>query len=390
MGVIVQKYGGSSVSDIDKIRKVAEKAVETKRAGNQVVVVVSAMGNTTNELIGLAHQLHDAPPRREMDMLVSVGERITIALLSMAMHALGEEAISFTGSQSGIITNDNHHHARIVEVRPFRIQDELERGRLVIVAGYQGVSYKREITTLGRGGTDTTAVALTAALGAERCEIYSDVDGVFSADPRAIPGAEKLEEVTYDEMIALARGGAKVLNAEAVAYAKRHGIAIYAKSTFAGPEKTGTVIRRDLVTERPLAGVATTANALIIDSACDVETFLMLHRFAEQHHILWTHLQHAGERVLGIAPRVDIPLSEMVCGELQRHFGARLATLANHGTVSLVGHCLQEGTRMTRAYSSLHDMAGPVATVLTTHALAAVVPNDAIDNCAARWHSEFF
>ncbi len=186
MGVVVQKYGGSSVADVTKLRRVADRVIRTKQAGHDVVVVVSAMGDTTDELLGLAKQVSTSPDRRELDMLLSAGERISMALLSMALRELGGDAISFTGSQSGIITNDRHVDARIVEVRPFRVQDELARGRIVVVAGYQGVSYRREVTTLGRGGSDTTAVALAAALGAEWCEICSDVDGVYSADPRVV------------------------------------------------------------------------------------------------------------------------------------------------------------------------------------------------------------
>ncbi len=186
MPIVVQKYGGSSVADVRRIRKVADRVVAaTKAAGHEVVVVVSAMGNTTDELLALAHRVTDQPARRELDMLLSAGERISMALLSMALNARGVPAISFTGSQSGIITNDAHANARIVEVRPFRVEDELSRGRVVIVAGYQGVSYRKEITTLGRGGSDTTAVALAAALGAEACEIYSDVDGRLHRRSRA-------------------------------------------------------------------------------------------------------------------------------------------------------------------------------------------------------------
>ena len=189
MSIVVQKYGGSSVADVGKLRYVAERVMQTARRGHQVVVVVSAMGDTTDELLAMAKQLSPNPERRELDMLLSAGERISMALLSMAIRELGGDAISFTGSQSGIITNDRHVDARIIEVRPFRVQDELARGRIVVVAGYQGVSYKREVTTLGRGGSDTTAVAMAAALDAEYCEICSDVDGVYSADPRVVPAA---------------------------------------------------------------------------------------------------------------------------------------------------------------------------------------------------------
>ena len=231
MAIVVQKYGGSSVADPDKIQQVARHVAATRGAGLEVVVVVSAMGKTTENLLSLARSLAAEPPRRELDMLVSTGERVTMALLSMALTTLGVDAVSFTGSQSGIITNDRHFDAEIVEVRPQRIWEELARGRVVIVAGYQGMSQAREITTLGRGGSDTTAVALTAALGAEHCEIYSDVDGVYSADPRSVEDARHLPTIDYETMQEMAESGAKVLNARAVDWAKRHRIVIHARKT---------------------------------------------------------------------------------------------------------------------------------------------------------------
>ena len=237
MAVIVQKYGGSSVADIEKLGRVADKVVAARKAGHDVGVTISAMGKTTDNLLALARDAASAggqpgsPSRRELDMLVSTGERVSMALLAIAIEARGEQAISFTGSQSGIITNDRHFDARIIEVRPHRIEDELARGKVVIVAGYQGMSYRREITTLGRGGSDTTAVALAAALGAERCEIYSDVDGVYSADPRAVPDARHLPEVDPEVLQEMAEAGAKVLNAQAVEWARKAKIAIHARST---------------------------------------------------------------------------------------------------------------------------------------------------------------
>ncbi|RYZ02203.1 MAG: aspartate kinase [Myxococcales bacterium] len=237
MAIVVQKYGGSSVADLAKLSQVADWVVATKRAGHSVVVVVSAMGKATDELLALAERAAEsggrgqAPPRRELDMLLSVGERTTMALLSIAVQARGEAAVSLTGSQSGIITNDRHFDARIIEVRPHRVEDELHHGKIVIVAGYQGMSYRREITTLGRGGSDTTAVALAAALSAERCEIYSDVDGVYSADPRSVPGARHLPELDFTTMQEMAESGAKVLHARAVEWAKQQNIAILARRT---------------------------------------------------------------------------------------------------------------------------------------------------------------
>ena len=231
MTTVVQKYGGSSVTDLDGVRRVAARVRDTVAAGHRVVVVISAMGNTTNELLSLATALSPSPGRRELDMLISVGERISMALLSMAINDLGCPALSLTGSQSGIITDTNHSAARIVAVRPHRVQAGLDRGHVVIVAGFQGVSVDKEVTTLGRGGTDLTAVALAAALGAEFCEICSDVDGVWTADPRAVPEALKLDTMSLDEALALARGGGKVLQADAVAYAHRCGIALQASPT---------------------------------------------------------------------------------------------------------------------------------------------------------------
>ncbi len=234
MRIVVQKYGGSSVGDIEKVRGVARRIAETRAGGASVVVVVSAMGNTTNELIALARKVSSAPDRRELDMLVSVGERISMALLAMALHDLGVPATSLTGSQSGIITDESPGDARVIEVRPYRVRQLLEQGEVVIVAGFQGVSRNREVTTLGRGGSDVSAVVLAAALEAEHCEICSDVDGVWSADPRVVADAQKLDQISFDETLDLARGGAKVLYEEAVRKARDLGVEIVASSTF-GP-----------------------------------------------------------------------------------------------------------------------------------------------------------
>jgi aspartate kinase len=242
MTCIVQKYGGSSVANVDKLRRIAQLIAEVKGRNNDIAVVVSAMGKTTDELIMMARLISPKPPRREMDMLLSTGERITMALLCMALNELGLDAVSLTGSQAGIITNDRHNDARVIEVRPFRVQDEMAQDKVVIVGGFQGVSYKRDITTLGRGGSDTTAVALAAALDAERCEIYSDVDGVYSTDPSVAAEARHLPEISYPVMQEMSMAGAKVLHAHAVEFAKEKNIAIYARSTF-NPGRE-TIIRR--------------------------------------------------------------------------------------------------------------------------------------------------
>jgi aspartate kinase len=238
MSLTVQKFGGTSVADIEKINKIAAMVAEVRNQGHDVVVVVSAMGKTTNQLIEMAHNITQNPEKREMDMLLSTGERITMSLLCIALNNIGIDAVSLTGSQAGIITNDRHNDARVIEVRPFRVQDEIASGKVVVVGGFQGVSYKKDITTLGRGGSDTSAVALAAALNAERCEIYSDIDGVYSTDPAVVKDAKHLPEISYQLMQEMAQAGAKVLNAEAVQFAKDANIAIYARSTFSKGRET--------------------------------------------------------------------------------------------------------------------------------------------------------
>ncbi|HEX5032715.1 MAG TPA: aspartate kinase [Candidatus Eisenbacteria bacterium] len=230
--MLVQKYGGTSVGSPERIQKVADRIVKTRRAGTDLVVVVSAMGDTTDDLLDLAAKVSDRAHPREMDMLLTAGERISMALVSMAVNDRGQEAVSFTGSQSGIVTDTSHTRAKILEVKGDRIREELARGRVVIVAGFQGVSKDREVTTLGRGGSDTTAVALAAALRAESCEIYTDVDGVYTADPRVVPDARKLDQLSYDEMLELASLGAKVLHHRSVEIARRFRVPLHVRSSF--------------------------------------------------------------------------------------------------------------------------------------------------------------
>ncbi len=239
MSLIVQKFGGSSVADAESIKRVAKRIVETRKGGNDVVVAVSAMGDTTDELIDLAHEVTPIPDPREMDMLLTTGERISMALLAMAIKSMGYDARSYTGSQAGMITDDRHGSARIVDVTPGRVREALDAGAIAIVAGFQGFNRdSKDITTLGRGGSDTTAVALAAALGADVCEIYTDVDGVFTADPRVVPKAHKLDELTSEEMLELAAAGAKVLYIRAVEYARRHGVTLHVRSSFNNNEGT--------------------------------------------------------------------------------------------------------------------------------------------------------
>mgnify|MGYP006281335079 FL=1 len=260
MALIVQKFGGSSVADAEGMKRVATRIVATKKAGNDVVVVVSAMGDTTDELIDLAKQITPMPTGRELDMLLTSGERISMALLAMAIGNLGHEARSFTGSQAGVITDSVHGKARIIDVTPGRIVDALKEGAIAIVAGFQGISQDtKDVTTLGRGGSDTTAVALAAALDADVCEIYTDVDGVFSADPRVVPSARKLKSITYEEMLELAASGAKVLHLRCVEYARRFDLPIHVRSSFSGNEGTWVVKDRpegDVMEQAIISGIA--------------------------------------------------------------------------------------------------------------------------------------
>src|SRR5918992_162382 len=256
MATIVQKYGGTSVGDAPRIKKVAERVVSCAEAGHRVCVVVSAMGHTTDELLDLAAEVSTIPHPRELDMLLTAGERISMALLSMAINELGRSAISFTGSQAGIVTDTTHGKARILEVKAQRVREALDAGSIVIVAGFQGVSTAFDVTTLGRGGSDTTAVALAAALGADVCEIFTDVSGVFSADPRIVPNAKKLSVVSFDEMLEMSASGAGVLQLRSVEYARNYGVRIHCRSSFEDGPGTLVVTEQETM-ERPLVTAVT-------------------------------------------------------------------------------------------------------------------------------------
>jgi len=259
VSLIVQKYGGSSVADAESIKRVAKRIVETRKAGNEVVVVVSAMGDTTDELMDLANEVVPLPSGRELDMLLTAGERIAMSLLAMAIKSLGVEARSYTGSQAGVITDGTHGSARIVDVTPGRVREALDEGAVAIVAGFQGFNRgSGDITTLGRGGSDTTAVALAAALKADVCEIYTDVDGIYTSDPRQVPSARKIDTITSEEMLELAAAGAKVLYIRAVEYARRHGVTLHVRSSFNNNEGTLVInpVDGEIVEEPLIAGVA--------------------------------------------------------------------------------------------------------------------------------------
>ncbi|MHB8580811.1 MAG: aspartate kinase [Ignavibacteriaceae bacterium] len=345
MSIVVQKYGGSSVADVDKIKSIANKIYAVKKSGNDVVVVVSAMGKTTDSLIELAKSISGIPQKREMDMLLSTGERITMSLLCIALNELGIESISLTGSQAGIITNDRHNDARVIEVRPFRVLDELANDKVVVVGGFQGVSYKRDITTLGRGGSDTSAVALAAALNAERCEIYSDVDGVYSADPSAISEALHLPELSYEIMQEMSEAGAKVLNAQAVQFAKEAKIAIYARKSSGGESET--IVRlmpaglsrgvKAVVHENDLIRLIFTGSK----NQKNINEFLQL---AEKNQYKIKELNYAISKNKGGLGRASIIISgkniidcKTLEIDLQKYFGDEVSIEKELGAVSLIG-----------------------------------------------------
>jgi len=343
MEIVVQKYGGSSVADVPKLERVADRIARTAREGKRVCVVVSAMGRTTDQLLALAREITDSPPRRELDMLLSTGERIAMALLAMAIQKRGLEAISFTGSQSGIMTNDRHSGARIIEVRPVRIQDELERDKIVIVAGFQGMSYKREITTLGRGGSDTTAVALAAALGASYCEICSDVDGVYTADPRVVAEALRLDTISYPEMQELAEHGAKVLNAQAVEWAEKAGIQIYARATHS--EAGGTRVGNQ-ASGRRACGVACARNLVRLRARGPASS--LGRSLADEGVSLW-RLSDDGSGTVVVFSKEDLPDWLALKRRLLDRFGEGLAVEEDLAAISVVGTGLAPASEVSRA-----------------------------------------
>ena len=377
----MQKYGGSSVADVDRIRRVAERIAATRDKGSQVVVVVSAMGDTTDELLALARTVSPDPHRRELDMLLTAGERISMALLSMALHARGVPAVSLTGSQSVIITDGAHTNARSLEVRPVRIHEELRKGKVVIVAGYQGVSREREVTTLGRGGSDTTAVALAAALEAEVCEICSDVDGVYTADPRVVPKWKKLSELSHDEMQVLSLAGAKVLNAQAVEFARDKGIVIHARSTF----ETGAGTR--IVSGRPrelrISGVTQEKEILVIAADDCAAISGILERNGAWPRELWCEGSAAGFAIISLENVHGLPA---LLGDLRASPGTRIEEgLAQVSVVgSGVGASREPVERARRALG-----VAPRSLLVSPLRISALVPREDSDACVRGLHAEF-
>ena len=397
--MIVQKYGGSSVSTVEKIRAVAEKIVQRTREDRAVVVVVSAMGDSTDNLLELARQVGPSLSLRDLDMLLSTGETVSAALLSLAIQSLGQEAVSLSASQCGIITNDVHSNARILEVRPDRIKKELASGAVVVVPGFQGVTAQQEITTLGRGGSDTSAVAIAAALGAERCEIYTDVEGVYSADPRIVPEAVGLNELDACEMQELAWHGAQVFKAEAVEFAKTNGVAVVVRSAFADgpgtlippepaqssayrphrPEVAGVTGRKDLMRislhESPLNG-----------SQRD-EIFAAVSKY----DLIFGGLNGAGEASDLFISNLEIPDPDAFAAEFAPQFNGAVKFTGELGAVSLVGFGL--GSRpvaLLDALRVLEEQNVPVIKSFTgRESVTFVIPRPLVDESVKRLHRVF-
>jgi aspartate kinase len=390
MSTVVMKFGGSSVADIERLNKVAAHVAARALSGTGVVVVVSAMGKTTDALIAQAQQVAREPSRRELDMLMTTGERAAASLLTMALIERGADAISFTGSQSGILTNDTHAGASVLEVRPYRVQDELARGRVVVIAGFQGVSYRKEVTTLGRGGSDTTAVALAAALDAD-CEIYSDVDGIWTADPRVVQDAKKIDALIHEEMQELAAAGAKVLNAQAVQFAKAKGIAIYALKTphfhTGTDELTGTVVRKDAPT--PVGGVRGVAHRtrLHVLMADGVPRLPMLLKHLEQHALPSGQVVAVGPQVQVLVPPEDAHGLDGACAALP--VGCRRE--ADVGAVSLVGQgMLDDKATLMAALAAMEQVNIAVLGVSTSSFRVTLLISPAQTEQAARVLHERF
>ena len=393
MNIVVQKYGGSSVATPEKMRIVADRVVATRQSGVLPVVVVSAMGRTTDGLLALAREVSDAPHRRELDMLISVGERVSMALLAMVLRDRGFEAVSFTGSQAGIITTADHNQARIIEVRPTRVVEALQQQRIVIVGGFAGVSVRKEVTTLGRGGSDTTAIALAAALQADSCEILSDVDGVYTADPRLVPGARKLESLDHGEILEMGLRGAKVLAPAAIDYARRHGITLRAGAT--SGEGTGTV-----VTRRPHPGtgraVAVTADHHALPMrlrSTEGEAGKFLDAL-DAEGLPWKDCRRTRE---GAHIELHLVLDMLDAPDAARRArallpsSADLAVYQDLGTATVVGEGIAERSEAWRIAGRTLDALGlqPPEMWGSSYGLTAMLPRKVLDEVVQRWHRAF-
>ena len=405
MGLVVQKYGGSSVGSAERIKRVAERIVATRKDGNDVVVVVSAMGDTTDNLMDLAQQVSPAPPPRELDMLLTSGERISNALVAMAISTLGAQARSFTGSQAGVITDSAHGKARIIDVTPGRIRAALDKGHIALVAGFQGVSQDtKDITTLGRGGSDTTAVALAAALHADVCEIYTDVDGVFTADPRIVPNAAKLDTITYEEMLEMAASGAKVLMLRCVEYARRYGVPVHVRSSYS--DLDGTIVQgsmEDLTMEQALiTGVAhergeakLTVTAVPDQPGVAAKIFRTIADAEIDIDMVVQNISRAAEGKTDITftlPKADGPTAVAALNARQDAIGFDQIIFNDHvGKVSLIGAGMRSHPGVTATFCEALAAAGVNIDIISTSEIriSVLVRDVELDSAVRALHEAF-
>jgi aspartate kinase len=387
LGTVVMKFGGSSVADPEKLKHVARRLVAARESGSRVVAVLSAMGTTTDELLGLARQVSSQPEPRELDMLISVGERISCALAAMAIHDLGHEAISLTGSQAGIVTDTVHGKAKIVDVRARRIHEALDQDRIVLVAGFQGISAdSRDVTTLGRGGSDTTAVALAAALGAHVCEVYTDVDGVYSADPRLVPDARKLELLSYEEMLEMASSGARVMATRSIEVARSHNVKLHVRSTFTDAE--GTWVREEderMLEKALISGVVHQREETVyrVEGTTAAQLFGAL---AEASINVDTIVQ-TGSDIVFSAPVEDRPDAERALDSLGVTWSAR----DDLGKVSLVGAGMKSHPGVAAKTFATLEAAGIDTPIVSTSPIkiACHVPSSDVDRAVQALHEAF-
>ena len=387
-GTVVMKFGGTSVSGPARLKAVAQRLVGAHEAGNRVVGVLSAMGDTTDELLDLAQQMSSRPDPRELDMLISVGERISCALAAMAIVDLGHEAISLTGSQAGIVTDTVHGKAKIVEVRAKRINEALDAGRIVLVAGFQGVSNESlDVTTLGRGGSDTTAVALAAALGADACEIYTDVEGVFTADPRIVPEARKLHAVSYDEMLEMAASGARVLQLRSAEFARNHNVRLHVRSTFADADGTWITEEEDPMLEKAMiSGVVHTREELVYRVE-GIGADVLFDALARASVNVDTIVQITADEIVFSAPMEDRADAERTLASLGGTWSAR----DDLGKVSVVGAGMKSHPGIAaKTFATLHEQGVEPAVVTTSPIkIACHIPTDDVEKAVRALHEAF-
>jgi aspartate kinase len=405
VALVVQKYGGSSVESAERIKRVAERIVATRKAGNDVVVVVSAMGDTTDHLLDLAQQVSPVPPPRELDMLLTSGERISNALVAMAIDALGATARSFTGSQAGVITDSVHGRARIIDVTPGRIRKALDAGDIALVAGFQGVSQDtKDITTLGRGGSDTTAVALAAALGADVCEIYTDVDGVYSADPRIVPNAARLDSITYEEMLEMAASGSRVLMLRCVEYARRYNVPVHVRSSYS--DRPGTIVTgsmEDLTVEQALlTGVAhdrgeakVTVTAVPDQPGEAAKIFRTIANAQIDIDLVVQNISRASDGLTDITftlPKPDGPKAVAALEARREEIGFQQIVYNDHvGKVSLIGAGMRSHPGVTATFCEALADAGVNIDIITTSEIriSVLVRDVELDRAVQALHAAF-